>query len=103
MNISYIYWKDLEPYELEYKVADSIAQSKLFLFIASRQSISNNNILNQLNIAITNNIRVIVVKMGEVELSHVSRIIENADIVTYNPHRSGAIKTLLSNYQLSMW
>ena len=103
MNISYIYWKDLEPYELEYKVADSIAQSKLFLFIASRQSISNNNILNQLNIAITNNIRVIVVKMGEVELSHVSRIIENADIVTYNPHGSGAIKTLLSNYQLSMW
>lgn len=103
MNISYKCNEDLDSHEFEIKVFDSISHSEIVLFIASKYSLSNKNILNQLNIAITTNKRVIIVKLEDVELPQVLRSIDVTDIVTYSPYGSGNIETLLSKYQLSLW
>ena len=103
MNISYIYWKDLEHYKKEETVITTIVQSEIVLFIASKHSTVNKNILNQLTTAIINNKRVIIVKLEEVELPQVLSSIEGTDMVTYSPYGSGNIEALLSKYQLSLW
>ena len=103
MNISYKCSEDFGVHKLVDKAVESIAQSEIVLFIASKHSISNENILDRLNIAITANKRVIIVKLEDVELPQVLSCIDNTDIVTYSPYGSGNIETLLGKYQLSLW
>ena len=103
MNIPYICLDDFYPYELDNYVNNSIIQSKIVLFIASKSSICNKQILNQIEIAKANNIRVIIVKLEEMELPHLLSTIEKTDIVLYNSYNHGDIKVLLSKLQLSLW
>lgn len=103
MNIPYKSWKDLECHELDDYVKESIIHSKIVLFIATERSINNELIMNQLCYAITNKIRVIVVKLVEIELPHLLSTIEKADIVLYNSNNDEDVKALLSKLQLSLW
>ena len=103
MNIPYKCWKDLERYELDGQVKELIIQSKIVLFIASKHSICNQHVLNQIDIAITNNIRVIIVKLDDVEMPQLLGSIEETDIVLYNSYNHGNIESLLSKLQLSLW
>lgn len=103
MNIPYKSWKDSEWCELDDYVKESIIHSKIVLFIASKRSIGNNFIMNQLSFAITNNIRVIIVKLNGIELPHLLSTIEKTDIVIYNPNNNGDVEALLSKLQLSLW
>lgn len=103
MNIPYKLCEDLKSNELDDKVIDSIVQSEIVLFIASKHSAVSHNVLNQLNIAIMANKRVIIVKQEDAELPHSLSRIEDTDIVTYSPYGSGNIETLLSKYHLSLW
>ena len=103
MNIPYKSCENLKSRELEDKVKDFIIQSKIVLFIASGRSVTNHNVLNQLNIAITTNKRVVIVKLEVIELPQVLDSIEETDIVTYNPYGLGNIEALLSKYHVSLW
>lgn len=105
MNISFLYHKDYNNSQLKDEgfVQDAVSKSEIMLFVASNHSTNNKLLIQVLNIAVKMNKRVLVVKMGEVEIPKVLNNIPENDIISYNQNSSGSIRVSLEPLHLSAW